>query len=172
MIRINKPQLPWLQTAIYHTVLDVKMEVTQCTGRVSANTRYHHLYKCIIRRAGASPPSRATGVIFIFLTHSVYTYRIILNVSTHFYFSVYATISLEHRASCCLCCSQLSSTMPSNAIHPSPSPSTLDNTRFTTDHSLCLNGINSCCVLPPPTTTLCVFYGEPCLYNLIRCLSV
>ena len=43
MIRINEPQLPWLQTAIYHTGLDVKMEVTQCAGRVSANTRHHQL---------------------------------------------------------------------------------------------------------------------------------
>jgi hypothetical protein len=31
MININEPQLPWLRTAIYHTGLDVKMEVTQCT---------------------------------------------------------------------------------------------------------------------------------------------
>jgi hypothetical protein len=30
-IYINKPQLLWLQTAIYHTGLDVKMEVTQWT---------------------------------------------------------------------------------------------------------------------------------------------
>ena len=30
MIKINEPQLPWLRTAIYHTGLDVKMEVTQC----------------------------------------------------------------------------------------------------------------------------------------------
>ena len=31
MIKINEPQLPWLRTAIYmyHTGLDVKMEVTQ-----------------------------------------------------------------------------------------------------------------------------------------------
>ena len=28
---INESQLPWLRTAIYHTGLDVKMEVTQCT---------------------------------------------------------------------------------------------------------------------------------------------
>ena len=37
--------------------------------------------------------------IYIFPMHSVYTYRIVLNVSTRFYFSVYATISLEPRAS-------------------------------------------------------------------------
>ena len=43
MIKINEPQLPWLRTAIYHTGLDVKMEVTQCAGRVSANTRRHQL---------------------------------------------------------------------------------------------------------------------------------
>ena len=30
MIKINEPQLPWLRTAIYHTGLDVKMEVTTC----------------------------------------------------------------------------------------------------------------------------------------------
>ena len=39
MIKINEPQLPRLRTAIYHTGLDVKMEVTQCAGRVS------HMYK-------------------------------------------------------------------------------------------------------------------------------
>ena len=45
MIKINEPQLPWLQTVIiYHTGLDVKMEVTQCAGRISANTRHHHMY--------------------------------------------------------------------------------------------------------------------------------
>ena len=32
MIKINEPQLPWLRTAIYHTGLDVKMEVTQCAA--------------------------------------------------------------------------------------------------------------------------------------------
>ena len=33
---------------ISHTGLDVKMEVTQCTGRVSANTRHHrHIVHCI-----------------------------------------------------------------------------------------------------------------------------
>ena len=26
----TEPQLPWLRTAIYHTGLDVQMEVTQC----------------------------------------------------------------------------------------------------------------------------------------------
>ena len=31
MIKINEPQLPWLRTAISHTGLDVKMEVTPCT---------------------------------------------------------------------------------------------------------------------------------------------
>ena len=41
---INEPQLPWLQTAIYHTGQDVKMKVTQCAGRVSANTRLHQLH--------------------------------------------------------------------------------------------------------------------------------
>ena len=39
----------------------------------------------------------------IYITDRVHTYRIVLNVSTRFYFSVYATISLEPRASCCLC---------------------------------------------------------------------
>ena len=47
---------------------------------------------------------RATGAIFlynicIYLTDRVDTYRIVLNVSTRFYFSVYATISLDPRAS-------------------------------------------------------------------------
>ena len=37
--------------------------------------------------------------IWIYLTDRVDTYRIVLNVSTCFYFSVYATISLEPRAS-------------------------------------------------------------------------
>ena len=44
----------------------------------------------------------------------MYTYRIVVNVSTRFYFSVYATISL---ASCCLCRGQLPSILPSNAIY-------------------------------------------------------
>ena len=54
-----------------------------------------------IGQAGASPPSRATGAIFlyIYLTDRVHTDRIVLNVSTRFYFSVYATIPLEPRAS-------------------------------------------------------------------------
>ena len=37
--------------------------------------------------------------IWIYLTDRVDTYRIVLNVSTRLYFSVYATISLEPRAS-------------------------------------------------------------------------
>ena len=78
-------------------------------------------YVYVIGRAGASPPSRATGLnflyIYLFLTHSVYTYRIVLNVSTRFYFSVYTTISLEPRASCCLCRGQLPSILPFNAIY-------------------------------------------------------
>ena len=103
----------------------------------------------IIGRAGASPPSRATGLNF--LTHSVYTYRIVLNVSTRFYFSVYATISLAPRASCCLCRGQLPSIMPSISVTVNS-----DNTSSTTHRSLCLNGINSCCVSSPhATTTLC-----------------
>ena len=43
MIKINEPQLPWETAIIYHIGLDVKMKVTQCTGRVSANTRRHQL---------------------------------------------------------------------------------------------------------------------------------
>ena len=87
-------------------------------------------------------------------------YRIVLNVSTRFYFSVYAT-----GASCVFA----SSAVPSNAMHPSRSSSTQTIPGlYTTDYSLCLNGINSCCVSPPPTTMLCVFYGEPCLCNLVR----
>ena len=42
-VYINEPQLLWLRTAIYHAGLDVKMKVTQCAGRVSANTRLHQL---------------------------------------------------------------------------------------------------------------------------------
>ena len=42
MIKINEPQLPWLQTAIYisHTGLDVKMEVTQCAAMYVCTCRY------------------------------------------------------------------------------------------------------------------------------------
>ena len=44
MIKINEPQLPWLHTAIYHTGLDVKMEVTHtiictCTLRHLRTTK-------------------------------------------------------------------------------------------------------------------------------------
>ena len=46
-IKINEPQLSWLRTAIYHTGLDVKMEVTQCTS----NTHVVSLLP------GLSPPS-------------------------------------------------------------------------------------------------------------------
>ena len=90
-------------------------------------------------------------------------------VSTRFYFSVYATnrlvrlavfVAVKFRAPCLL--------TPCTHLGPVNS----DNTRSTTDHSLCLNGINSCCVSPPPTTTLCVFDGKPCLCNLVRCPSM
>ena len=60
-----------------------------------------HIHSNVIGRAGASPPSCATGLnflyryIYIYLTDRVHTYRIVLNVSTRFYFSVCATISLE-----------------------------------------------------------------------------
>ena len=37
--------------------------------------------------------------------------------STRFYFSVYATISLEPRASCCLCRGQLPGILLSNAVY-------------------------------------------------------
>ena len=43
LIKINEPQLPWLRIPIYHTGIDVKMEVTQCTGHIFANTRCHQL---------------------------------------------------------------------------------------------------------------------------------
>ena len=45
---------------------------------------------------------------------------------------------------------------------------------ITTDNSLCLKEINSCSVSTPhaSTTTLCIVYGEPCIYNLVWCLSV
>ena len=114
--------------------------------------------------------------IYIIYVYIYLTDRIVLNVSTRFYFSVYTTISLEPRASCCLCHGQLSSTMPSNAMHPSRSPSTPTMPGLKTDHSLCLNGVNPCCVSPPPTTTLCVFYGEPYVcttwYGASLCSSV
>ena len=46
MIKINEPQLPWLQTVIYvhvyHTGLDVEREVTQCAGHM-----YVYVYTCI-----------------------------------------------------------------------------------------------------------------------------
>ena len=37
---INEPQLRWLQTTTYHMAW---MKVTQCAGRVPANTRRHQL---------------------------------------------------------------------------------------------------------------------------------
>ena len=49
MIKINEPQLPWLRTAIYHTGLDIKMEVTQCAGCVSTNTM--HICTCTYTHA-------------------------------------------------------------------------------------------------------------------------
>ena len=81
--------------------------ILRCYPNVSAILRRHTksgagtviTYKQnIIGRAGASPPSRATGAIFlyiyiynIYMTDRVHTYRIVLNVSTRFYFSVYTT---------------------------------------------------------------------------------
>ena len=52
MIKINEPQLPWLQTAIiYHTGLDVKMEVTQCTHvYVCTHTSYRFRRECDIQK--------------------------------------------------------------------------------------------------------------------------
>ena len=77
--------------------------------------------------------------------------------------AVFVSVTVNSRAPCLL-----------TALRHVPISVTVnsDNTRSTTDHSSCLNGVNSCCVSPPPTTTLCVFYGEPCLYNLVRCSSV
>ena len=40
---ISEPQLPGLQTAIYHMGLDVEKKVTQCAGHVYANTKLHQL---------------------------------------------------------------------------------------------------------------------------------
>ena len=45
MITIKEPQLPWLQTAIYHTGLDVKMEVAQCTVRVQCRIVHTNVYE-------------------------------------------------------------------------------------------------------------------------------
>ena len=39
----DEVQLPLLRRAIYHTGLDVKMEILQCAGHVSANIRHHQL---------------------------------------------------------------------------------------------------------------------------------
>ena len=44
MIKIKEPQLPWLQTAIYHTGLDVKMEVAQCTVHVQCRIVHTNVY--------------------------------------------------------------------------------------------------------------------------------
>ena len=41
---INEPQLHRLQTAIYHTGLDVKNIVIQYAGHISAKTRLHQLH--------------------------------------------------------------------------------------------------------------------------------
>ena len=41
---MNHNSLGCEQPYISHTGLDVKMEVTQCAGRVSANTRHHHVH--------------------------------------------------------------------------------------------------------------------------------
>ena len=129
----------------------------------------------IFGRAGASPPSRATGlnfhIIYIFLTHSVYTYRIVLNVSTRFYFSVYATISLAPRASCCLCRGQLPSIMPSNAIylgHRQLRQYQLYNPPFLVleRNQLLLRFVSTC------DNHAVFFYSEPCIHNFLRYLSV
>ena len=50
MVKINEPQLPWLRTAIYHTGLDVKMEVTHqmsiwCTCTFCTYRR--HIQLCV-----------------------------------------------------------------------------------------------------------------------------
>ena len=65
---------------------------------------------------------------------------IVLYDSMRFYFSVYATISLEgvSRLCHCLCNGQLSSAVPSNNTYLS------HNTSSTTHYFLCLNGVNSC----------------------------
>ena len=125
----------------------------------------------LIGRAGASPPSRATGLNFLFLTHSVYTYRIVLNVSTRFYFSVYATISLAPRASCCLCRGQLPSIMPSNAIylgHRQLRQYQLYNPPFLVleRNQLLLRFVSTC------DNHAVFFYSEPCIHNFLRYLSV
>ena len=129
----------------------------------------------IIGRAGASPPSRATVkffYIYIFLTDRVYTYRIVLNVSTRFYFSVYTTISLVPRTdrACVrlLLDSQLPSIMPSISVTVNS-----DSASSTTHDSLCLNGINS--VLRFVSTcdnhAMC-FSTVNNVHNLLRYLSV
>ena len=60
---INEPQLPWLQIAICHTGLDVKMEVIQCTGDIAANTRHHQLVQQSCARAVFGLPHKKTNYI-------------------------------------------------------------------------------------------------------------
>ena len=70
--------------------------------------------------------------VVTYLTDRVNTYRIVLNVSTRFYFSVYATILLEPRKS-------LLSLTPAPCRGHTPISVIVnsDNTKSTTDHSLC-----------------------------------
>ena len=94
----------------------------------------------------------------------MYTYRIVLNVSTRFYFSVYATISLEPRASCCLCRGQLPSILPSNAIylgHRQLQHYQLYNPPFLVleRNQLLLRFVSTC------DNHAVFFYGEPCSYT-------
>ena len=77
MIKINEPQLPWLRTAIYHTGLDVKIEVTQCAGCVSANTR-NHSYVGVTRlhkHAQHIPPHLMLSAVSATLSISVVVYE-------------------------------------------------------------------------------------------------
>ena len=108
-----------------------------------------------IGRAGASPPSRAT-VKFIFLTDRVYTYRIVLNVSTRFYFSVYATTSLVPRA-----CVRLLPTPEHHAFylgHRQLRQCQFYNPRFFVleRNQLLLRFVSTC------DNHAVFFYGEPC----------
>ena len=67
MIKINEPQLPWLRTAIYmyHTGLDVKMEVTQCACTCTCTCIYNvypHMYMYVYHCSSLSSAAYRTWV--------------------------------------------------------------------------------------------------------------
>ena len=85
MIKINEPQLPWLRTAIiYHTGLDVKMEVTRCAGRISANTRHHQL--CWGDREWAYYMSCTRKTCYMYNVHYIHLYMYMYYVHVHVHY--------------------------------------------------------------------------------------